>query len=274
MPSKQISLVILGVVLVVLVALLSVFYKPTPPPTSGNPSELTYKDLIKVIRPGQNEVVSNPLVVEGQARGSWYFEASFPVVLVDWDGKIIAQGPAQAQGEPGAWMTSDYVPFKATLTFNLEPGTPSDRGALILRKDNPSGLPANDDAFEIPIRFNLPAPTPLPTILPYQSGVRGRVTLGPTCPVEQSVNGNQVDPGPNCAPKGYSTKIEIYHTGGALFANAMSDANGNYEVALPPGDYMVHAVGGNTLPRCSDATTVVGPSSYNVVDISCDTGIR
>jgi len=47
-------------------------------------------------------------------------------------------------------MTTEFVPFKATLDFN--PGTLTE-GVLIFHKDNPSGLPENDDQFEIPIRF-------------------------------------------------------------------------------------------------------------------------
>jgi hypothetical protein len=48
-------------------------------------------------------------------------------------------------------MTEDFVPFTATIEFE----TPDygDIGALILKKDNPSGLPEHDDAYEIPVRF-------------------------------------------------------------------------------------------------------------------------
>jgi len=95
-----------------------------------------------------NETVRSPLLVKGRARGNWFFEASFPVVIVDWDGRIIGQGIAQAQGE---WMTTEFVPFEATLTFTADPQAYSTRGSLILQKDNPSGLPEYDDALEIPV---------------------------------------------------------------------------------------------------------------------------
>ena len=48
-------------------------------------------------------------------------------------------------------MTKDFVPFKAELEFSL-PST--ETGVLILEKDNPSGLPENDDELRIPIRFD------------------------------------------------------------------------------------------------------------------------
>jgi hypothetical protein len=48
-------------------------------------------------------------------------------------------------------MTTGYVPFEGTLEFtNTEYG---DYGFLILQKDNPSGLPENDDAVEFKVLF-------------------------------------------------------------------------------------------------------------------------
>ncbi|MDD2807724.1 MAG: Gmad2 immunoglobulin-like domain-containing protein [Patescibacteria group bacterium] len=112
--------------------------------------EISYQtDLIKLKTPAVAQTISSPLIVSGTARGNWFFEASFPVILTDWDGKIIAQGVAQAKGD---WMTTDFVPFEATLTFD-QPAY-GVRGSLILKKDNPSGLPQNDAALEIPIFFN------------------------------------------------------------------------------------------------------------------------
>ena len=115
---------------------------------SGNAAQKA--DLIRLASPRPNQTVSSPLTITGEARGYWYFEASFPVFLVDWDGRIIAQGIATAKDE---WMTEDFVPFEATLEFTVDPQVYSNRGALILKKDNPSGLPEHDDALEVPILF-------------------------------------------------------------------------------------------------------------------------
>ncbi|MDP2650452.1 MAG: Gmad2 immunoglobulin-like domain-containing protein [bacterium] len=105
-------------------------------------------DLIVLQSPKPGDIVTSPLTVRGKARGMWYFEATFPIVLTDWDGKIIAQWYAQADGD---WMTEEFVPFEGTLEF--EKPEFGERGTLILRKDNPSGLPEHDDALEIPIFF-------------------------------------------------------------------------------------------------------------------------
>lgn len=102
---------------------------------------------ITISEPDPNTPVSSPLTVTGEARGTWYFEASFPVKLLDANNNIIAQGPAQAQGD---WMTTDFVPFSITLTF--PPQTPQ-QGTLVLSKDNPSGEPQNDASISIPVQL-------------------------------------------------------------------------------------------------------------------------
>lgn len=113
-------------------------------------NELEKTELITLENPRPNQIISSPLIVKGRARGNWFFEASFPVTLVNWDGLIIAEGFAQAQGD---WMTTEFVPFEATLNFTIDPDVYSKRGALILRKANPSDLPEFDDALEIPVIY-------------------------------------------------------------------------------------------------------------------------
>jgi len=118
--------------------------------TTPIPNEPIKANPIQVDYPRPNQIISSPLVIKGKARGTWFFEASFPVVLTNWDGLIIAQGIAKAQGD---WMTTDFVPFEATLVFTVDKKAYSNKGALTLRKDNPSGLSKNDDSIEIPVVF-------------------------------------------------------------------------------------------------------------------------
>ena len=108
-------------------------------------------DVIQVSAPQPNAVVTSPMTITGQARGTWYFEASFPVKLYDGYGRLLGSVPAQAQSD---WMTEDFVPFKATLSFAV-PST--DSGTLVLENDNPSGMPENADELRIPIKFDLAA---------------------------------------------------------------------------------------------------------------------
>jgi len=104
-------------------------------------------DLIRLDSPQPNETITSPLTVKGEARGYWFFEASFPVKLLDAKEEVIAIAIAQAKSD---WMTEDFVPFEATLEFQ-NPGT--EKGTLVLEKDNPSGLPENADELRIPVAF-------------------------------------------------------------------------------------------------------------------------
>ncbi len=118
----------------------------TTPAATSTPVATT-SDMIRVTTPVRNALVASPLVISGSARGTWYFEASFPVKILDANGKVLAQAPAQAQGE---WMTTSFVPFSLSLPFAT---STTATGTLVLMKDNPSGLPENDAEVRIPIRF-------------------------------------------------------------------------------------------------------------------------
>jgi hypothetical protein len=107
-------------------------------------------NLIVIDTPKPYQKIISPVTITRKARGNWFFEASFPITIVNWDGLIIGQGIATANGE---WMTTEFVPFTAQISYLFATDTPYDRGAIILKKDNPSGLPEYDDAREIPIIF-------------------------------------------------------------------------------------------------------------------------
>lgn len=104
--------------------------------------------MIQVDIPVVNATIASPLTVTGRARGGWYFEASFPLELKNAGGTVIATGIAQAQSD---WMTDAFVPFTATLTYPAQPA--GSTGTLVLKKDNPSGEPANDMSLAIPVLF-------------------------------------------------------------------------------------------------------------------------
>lgn len=94
----------------------------------------------------ENQEISSPLKIEGKARGFWFFEASFPIQLVDTDGNILATAIATADGE---WMTTEFVNFTANLEY-VKP-TSTNHALLILNKDNPSGDPDKDQSIFIPV---------------------------------------------------------------------------------------------------------------------------
>lgn len=120
----------------------------SPIPITTVVSSSTKESDIKVTSLSSGDSIVSPLHIEGVARGTWFFEATFPITLVDSTGKIIAQTIAHADGD---WMTTDLVPFSADVTF--EKPAYSGKGTLIFKKDNPSGLPEHDASFEVEILF-------------------------------------------------------------------------------------------------------------------------
>ncbi|MFH1036775.1 MAG: Gmad2 immunoglobulin-like domain-containing protein [Patescibacteria group bacterium] len=111
-------------------------------------NELEKQNLIRISTPRPNTLVSSPLVVTGEARGFWFFEASFPVKILDSNGVELGIGIAQAKSD---WMTENFVPFEATLEFAMPTVK---NGILILERDNPSGLPENADSLSVPVKFS------------------------------------------------------------------------------------------------------------------------
>lgn len=111
--------------------------------------DITHLQESDLVRPDITfgATIKSPQPITGTARGNWFFEAVFPIILEDANGVEIARGIAEAQGD---WMTEEYVPFKALLTFTV-PQT--DTGILVFEKDNPSGLPEYDKNYKIAVVF-------------------------------------------------------------------------------------------------------------------------
>lgn len=142
------KLLVIGLFVILLVIIGGVFAVSKLWQANQTPARpLTGNEAIQVVSPRPNDTISSPLKVLGKARGSWYFEASFPVRLLDANGKELAVISAKAKDD---WMTNDFVSFEAELNFSA-PTT--ETGTLVLEKSNPSGLPENADKIEISVRF-------------------------------------------------------------------------------------------------------------------------
>lgn len=102
---------------------------------------------MRVIVPRPYDVIKSPIKIQGEAKGMWYSEGSFPVSIVSENGAVLGRGIAEAKGD---WMTTEFVPFEATINFIVSSDA---TGSVVLSKDNPSGLPENDAQILIPIRF-------------------------------------------------------------------------------------------------------------------------
>lgn len=111
-------------------------------------NELEKIDLVRINYPRPNTEIESPLRIDGEARGFWFFEGSFPVILKDSEGAVVGRGFTIAKGE---WMTEEFVSFTAELIFDKP--TTLEKGILILQKNNVSDIREYDDMLQIPVSF-------------------------------------------------------------------------------------------------------------------------
>lgn len=105
-------------------------------------------DNIVVDLPQAGDVVGKEFTIMGKARGGWFFEASFPVQVLDKDGNVLAQGPASVYPPMTDWMTNDFVQFRFEAKV---PESYIGPATVVLKKDNPSGLSENEASVSYPI---------------------------------------------------------------------------------------------------------------------------
>lgn len=119
-----------------------------PPDASGLYSYTSLRGKVIKISIASDQKIVSPLRITGNVPAGWAFEASFPVEIRDAAEVVRGRNPASVpnwQSPTGAW-------FGATISFTAPvPGMKI--GTLILKKDNPSGLPQNEDELRIPITF-------------------------------------------------------------------------------------------------------------------------
>lgn len=104
---------------------------------------------------------------------------------------------------------------------------------------------------------------------PPDSGIAGRVLIGPVCPVVQV--------GQDCADRPFRASIRIRRVGeSTVVATARSGKNGRFRVALPAGRYVLDPVSPNpgAPPRAGQVVVRVKVHAWTRVTITYDSGIR
>lgn len=199
---------------------------PMPTTGCGQPqnvfvTEKGNADIIKIKKPLPDESISSPLLIEGEARGNWYFEANFPVKLLDGEGHEIAAGIVQAQGD---WMTEAFVPFYDIIQFAVATST---NGTLVFIKDNPSGLPENSDELRIPVKIPYPFQDAGPDAMTVKvflnnSKMDPEFSCNKVFPVERKIAKTQA-PG--------RAALELLLSG----AITVEEKNAGFHTSIPPG---------------------------------------
>lgn len=108
-----------------------------------------------------------------------------------------------------------------------------------------------------------PAPTS-----PPDTGIRGTVILGPTCPVEEA------GASPCLTPLAAELVVRS-KDGSTEVARVASGADGRFELALPPGDYVIWPEPGeNGFPVAQPLDVSVVAGRFTELEINYDSGIR
>jgi hypothetical protein len=103
-----------------------------------------------------------------------------------------------------------------------------------------------------------------------RTGIAGRASAGPVCPVEQ------VPPNPSCADRPVpGAAIVVRDASGARVATATTAPDGTFFVETPPGDFTVEpaAVAG-LMGTAAPQHVTVSAGATSTVELSYDTGIR
>jgi hypothetical protein len=139
----KVIVIAFAVIIVVLLGVLT-FVKPVQGPAFS----VSPDGHVMVTTPLPNTLIASPVTVSGSVvNGQWFFEASFPVKVLDGDGTVIGQGQAQAQSD---WTATGTVPFSANISFTAPHYA---TGTIVFSKDNPSGMPGNAEEFSVPVMF-------------------------------------------------------------------------------------------------------------------------
>lgn len=141
-------ILILAIIIVVLAWILFTTPVPTTPATGSTSSPQTAAPLhaqVTVTTPTANATLSHSFEVAGTAPNQWFNEAVFPIQVRDPNDNLIGASQGQAQGD---WTQPGLVTFTSHMTVDSTYEGPAN---LILLKDNPSGLPQNDDSVTVPI---------------------------------------------------------------------------------------------------------------------------
>ena len=101
---------------------------------------------------------------------------------------------------------------------------------------------------------------------PANSGVEGQVFIGPNCPIVQQ--------GQSCPDQPYQATLTINSLEGKKITQAQTDGSGRFQIALAPGQYMMHPESQNVMPFAAEQTFTVEAGMFTQVIVNYDSGIR
>ena len=100
------------------------------------------------------------------------------------------------------------------------------------------------------------------------SGVEGKVTIGPSCPVART------PPDPSCADRPAAATFSIDTTTGVHVADASSGVDGRFSLTLRPGTYIISLRATSVMPTMAPQTFSVPDNGITTLSLQLDSGIR
>ena len=103
---------------------------------------------------------------------------------------------------------------------------------------------------------------------PTDSGITGKATVGPMCPV-------QIE-GQECPDQPYQATITVNSLDGRKIIQFQTDKQGNFNIPLSPGEYILHpeTPPGQPLPFAKEQRFTVLPGEFTRLLVQYDSGIR
>lgn len=101
----------------------------------------------------------------------------------------------------------------------------------------------------------------------FQSGVVGTMTVSPSCPGPQRLDDE-------CESALVGIQVRLADKRGRTVGSAQTSAKGEFEIAAPPGTYLLEVSIEGRLPRCPATSLEVTGRKKTTVRISCDSGMR
>lgn len=98
------------------------------------------------------------------------------------------------------------------------------------------------------------------------SGVEGKVVIGPVCPVEQQ--------GESCPDRPYQAMLTVNNPNGEKIVQMETDEDGYFKIPLEPGNYILVPESEDLLPFATEQPFTVTEGQYTQLTIAFDSGIR
>lgn len=98
------------------------------------------------------------------------------------------------------------------------------------------------------------------------SGIEGKVVIGPMCPVVQI--------GEECPDQPYQAVLTVNSPKGERIVQVQTDEEGGFRIPLQPGEYILHPESPNSMPFAAEQSVIVEEGRFTQVIVNYDSGIR